>query len=279
MDLRFLCAAALLSASLLACGGRAAAQPVGIAYYDVDHLYDTVPSPFYNDDDRTPSGRLRWTAARYRRKVRGAAAVVDSMGLPLVALWGVENEAVVRDVAAACAGDYSYLHRTLNALDGMDFALLYYGDRFFPHYDEPGRRYLYIEGTLRRPDGCCDTLGILLCGDGRMAARAVGDLRDERPRAKLVVMGRVDALDAAAFGLRDALARAAAAGRGNVRAREGWRMRDRILIDTALRSSGGDVFARRWLLDDRDGYPLATYDRRRYRGGCGYALPVFTYIR
>ena len=43
------------------------------------------------------------------------------MALPLVALWGVENEQVVRDIAAACRGDYSYLHRTLNSLDGMDF--------------------------------------------------------------------------------------------------------------------------------------------------------------
>lgn len=58
--------------------------------------------------------------------------------MPLVALWGVENEAVVRDIAAACKGDYSYLHRTLNSLDGMDFALLYYGDLFEPHYDERG---------------------------------------------------------------------------------------------------------------------------------------------
>ena len=49
------------------------------------------------------------------------------MRMPLVALWSVENEAVVRDIAAACRGDYSYLHQTLNSLDGMDFALLYYG--------------------------------------------------------------------------------------------------------------------------------------------------------
>ena len=54
----------------------------------------------------------------------------------------------VRDLAAACRGDYSYLHRTLNTLDGLDFALLYYGDLFYPHYAEPGRHYLYIEGTM-----------------------------------------------------------------------------------------------------------------------------------
>ena len=49
--------------------------PVGIAFYDVDRLYDTVPALFYDDSDYTPEGRLRWTAARYERKIRNTAAV------------------------------------------------------------------------------------------------------------------------------------------------------------------------------------------------------------
>ena len=142
----------IITALLLFLAGIPAhAQPrTGIVYWDLDHLYDTVPALFYNDTDYTPSGRLAWDTERYRRKIRHTAAVIDSMRMPLVALWGVENEAVVRDIAAACEGDYSYLHRTLNSLDGMDFALLYYGDLFEPLYDEPGRRYLYIEGLLYR---------------------------------------------------------------------------------------------------------------------------------
>ena len=55
-------------------------------------------------------------------------------------------------------------------------------------------------------------------------------------------------------------------------------MRDRILADTARRSSGGDVFARRYLLDPKTGNPLPTYERLRYRGGYSYALPVFVYL-
>lgn len=255
-----------------------AQHPLGIAYYDVDHLYDTVPALFYDDTDYTPTGRLHWDRERYERKIRAVAAVIDSMRMPVVALWSVENEAVVRDIVAACRGDYSYLHRTLNALDGMDFALLYYGDLFFPTYDEPGRRYLYVEGTLRHAGGR-DTVGFMLCSDARMAAWVAGDLRDERPGAKLVLMGRTGTLDAAAFGLHDATGHAEAAGRGNVRAREGWRMRDRILVDTALRVIRSDVFARRYLVDAKEGYPVPTYDRRRYAGGAGYALPVFVYIR
>ena len=127
----------IITALLLFLAGIPAhAQPrTGIVYWDLDHLYDTVPALFDNDTDYTPSGRLAWDTERYRRKIRHTAAVIDSMRMPLVALWGVENEAVVRDIAAACEGDYSYLHRTLNSLDGMDFALLYYGDLFEPPYD------------------------------------------------------------------------------------------------------------------------------------------------
>lgn len=271
---------------LLLCGARtAAAQPLGIAYCDADHLYDTIPSLFYDDTDYTPRGALRWNTERYRRKIARTAALVDSLGLPIVALWCVENETVVRDIAAACKGDYVYLHRTLNSLDGMDFALLYYGDLFFPHYVEPGRRYLYIEGVLRRPVGRgrpqryrTDTLGLVLCSEVRMVRWVVGDLRDERPGAKLVVMGRLPDRGLEKYGLRDLHGRAERAGRGNVRSRAGWRLRDRIAADTALRIAAADIYMKRFLLDGAAAVPLATYDRRRYLGGTSYALPVYVYL-
>ena len=271
-----LASAVLLSLALpTGFGGSAAARPpVGIAYYDVDRLYDTVPALFHNDDAYTPQGRLRWTSERYERKIRNTAAVIDSMALPLVALWGVENEQVVRDLAAACRGDYSYLHRTLNSLDGLDFALLYYGDCFYPHSAEPGRRFLYIEGELGR-----DTVGLVLCADPRTAEWLIDDLRQERPHARLIVLGRTGRFDAPSRGLHDATRRAELAGRGTIRRSGRWEMRDRILVDTALGCSRGDVFARRYLVDPRTGSPLPTYRRGVYCGGCGYSLPVFVYLR
>ena len=247
--------------------------PVGIAFYDVDRLYDTVPALFYDDSDYTPEGRLRWTAARYERKIRNTAAVIDSMALPIVALWGVENEQVVRDLAAACRGDYSYLHRTLNTLDGLDLALLYYGDLFVPGRIETGWGYLLVEGELAgRP------VAIVLSRQSRFVPGLLEELRERQPGVPLLAMGRTETVAPARFGLRDALRRAERVGRGNVRSRSGWRMRDRILIDTALQVAGGDVYARRRLFDERTGSPLPTYRRTRYVGGAGYALPVFAYL-
>lgn len=249
--------------------------PVGIAYYDVDRLYDTLPSPFYDDSDFTPEGRLQWSSERYARKIRNTAAVIDSLGLEIVALWGVENEQVVRDLATACRGDYAYIHRTLNSLDGMDFALLYYGDRLFPSRVTAGRRSLRIDGEI---DGREVTL--LLCADPRMAERLVNEARRQHPSRPILLLGRTAIENPEQWGLRDVLQTAARAGRGNRRSQRGarWEMRDRLLADTAFKVAAADVFARRFLLDSQRGTPLPTFEGRQYRGGFGYALPVYVYI-
>ena len=258
---------------------RVSAQPLGFAYYDVDRLYDTIPSPFYNDSDYTPDGSLRWNTERYRLKIARTAAVIDSMALPLVALFGVENEAVVRDLSAACSSEYTYLHRTLNRLDGLDFALLYYADCFFPHYVEPGNSYLYIEGTVAERfarNGC--TLGLLLCRDQRMLRILPRLLRRERPEARLLVMGRFDPSECRKAGWIEATARAEKAGRGNRARQGGWEMSDRIAADPSLPVGRCDVFIREWLIDPQTGWPLPTYQYRSYRGGYGSKLPIFGYL-
>ena len=267
----------LLSVLLpLALAGLAAfgRQPVGIAFYDVDRIYDTIPALFYDDSDYTPEGRYGWNSERYRRKIRNTAAVIDSMALDIVALWGVENEQVVRDLSAAGREEYTNLHRTLNSLDGMDFALLFFADRFEPERVETGRRYLYVEGKLNGR-----TVGLVLCGDTRTAEWLVGDLRDEHPGVPLVVMGRIGRFPAGRFGLHDATARAEKVGRGNIRRAGRWEMRDRMLVDTALTCLAGDVYVRRYLVDQKSGNPLRTFSRGVYKGGYGYSLPVFVYIR
>ena len=63
----------------------------GVAYYDVDKLYDTIPSKFYDDGDYIPEGRRCWSGERYAAKVRNIARVVDSLSMPVVVLYGVEN--------------------------------------------------------------------------------------------------------------------------------------------------------------------------------------------
>ena len=249
-----------------------AQQRVGFAYCDVDRLYDTLPSRFYDDSDYTPQGRLQWTAERYDRKTALVASVIDSLALPVVALYGVENEQVVRDIVARCNGDYSYIHRTLNTLDGLDFALLYYGDVLFPTDVENGRHYLKVAASVGGRD-----FVLLLVHRAKNLDDLVEEVRAVQPQAYILVAGDLYDTGYERLGLNDVLRRAESAGRGNALFRNGWKMADRIAVDKRL-AAEGDVFARRWLLDDY-GVPKATFDRYGYVGGYGRRLPVFCYVR
>ena len=248
-----------------------AQRRVGFAYYDVDGLYDTLPSPFYDDNDHTPQGRLRWDSDKYETQTGKTAAVIDSMALPIVALFGVENEEVVRDIVSKCKGDYSYIHRTLNRLDGLDFALLYYGDVLFPQRVSTGYDYMLVEAAIAGRD-----YAILLTHRSRFTGEIIAELQHEQPDRFIIVAGDVYRLDYRHFPLDEATARAEHAGRGNAMFRRGWTMADRIFVDKRL-DADCDVYARRWLLDGK-GAPAAVYNHNSYTGGYGRRLPIFCYM-
>ena len=245
------------------------------AFYDVDRLYDTLPSPFGGDERYLPQGEKRWTADRYRRKVAQTAEVLDSLALPLVAVYGVENEAVVRDVAAACESDYAYVFRTTDSYDGLDFALLYYGDLFFPDRTEAGHFWMSVAGELRGVGRVC----LLMSASDRYIYYKIDEQRRLHPQERLLVLGRTAGVEAARYGLTEPLCAARRAGRGTRRSGGKWIMRSNILIDTAFRVSHADIYARRRFFDRSGEAPWATYTGNRYDGGYGANLPVFCYFR
>lgn len=248
------------------------AQPrVGFAYYDVDRAYDTSPSLFYDDKAFTPEGCNRWNTERYTRKIESLAAVIDSMSLPIVALYGVENEQVVRDIVSHCQGDYAYIHRTLNRLDGLDFALLYFGDVLFPERVEVGLDYMLLDAAIAGRD-----YSILLTRRSRIVGTLVAQLQEQSPHRHLIVAGDLYGIDYEEFALVDATATAEHAGHGNIVYRKRWRMFDHILTDKRLKTRC-DVYARRWLLD-RNGEPKPTFNREGYIGGASRKLPIFCYL-
>lgn len=263
-----------IALTVCCCIHCAAQHPQGFsaAFYDADCLYDTIPSRFYDDSDYTPQGRLRWDSGRYGRKVEVVARVVDSLGTDVVALYGVENEQVVRDIAAACSSDYAYVHATADADNGLDFALLYFGDRFVPERTMRWRNALCVHGSAAGAPLTivithrCTSLGVL-------AARLRQMYGEDN---NIMVMGTPNKLNFPEYGLCDATAAAERAGRGNSCTAGRWRMRDRI----ATNMSGiavCDVYAARWMLT-RTGEPAPTYDRTKYCGGCGRYLPLFIYF-
>lgn len=243
------------------------------AYYDVDRLYDTAESPFYNDSDFTPEGKYRWDEQRYLRKVEQVAARIDSTRCEVVALYGVENEQVVRDIASRLQGDYAYLHRTLNAFDGMDFALLYFADCCEPLHAEPMRSMLRVEARIGR-----DTFDILLGVDPRFVRLELQTIRKKHPSRRLLVAGKIASIDPTRYDLTDRLAAPAHRGHGNRMPSRAWQLRDRIFTDTLAGRREGAVLIRREWLDPNSGAPEPTYESGRYRGGAGRNLPVWCEI-
>lgn len=243
----------------------------GVAYYDVDKLYDTQPSEFYDDSDYTPMGRLRWSEERYAAKIGSVARVVDSMAMPVVVLYGVENEQVVRDIVSRCSEDYAYLHCSSSSRDGLDFAMLYFCDRFFPEQVTPWRGAMCVEGWA-------EDVPLTIIANQRSAS--IGVLLEERNLLRennnIIIIGRPNKLNFNEFGLRDATLRAERAGHGNCVVSGRWQMRDRVAtnIDGDCRC---DVYIKSWLLNS-SGEPLPTYDRRRYYGGYANSLPIFIYF-
>ncbi|MFI3301800.1 MAG: hypothetical protein SNI18_01385 [Rikenellaceae bacterium] len=246
--------------------------PIGFAYWDVGRFYDTIPSLFYDDRDYTPEGKNSWGALRYGRKVERVAAVLDSMHFPIVALCGVESESVVRDIVKATMCDYSYLHRTIDGRDGLDFALLYYGDVLFIDYVQTFYGRIYIEGEIAQ-----SRVGIWLTWSGYYMKSASPPHRNGEVEATIVA-GRMYRKDVVDMRLEDIMRPHERAARGNAHSSSGWYMRDRIGIGGSIELSQCGVYITPWLLDDNR-VPKPTFSKRGYVGGCSSYLPICIYFR
>lgn len=244
----------------------------GVVYYDIDKLYDTKLSAFYDDSDYTPAGRMRWDKERYSAKINNIVQVVDSLAMPVVVLYGVENEGVVRDIVSRSQKDYAYLYRQSSARDGLDFAVLYFGDIFFPEHVTPWRGALCVEGWVG------DTPLTIIANH---RSTSIGVLIEERNLLRednnIILLGSPNKLNFNEYGLTDATLAAERAGRGNYMSSGRWQMRDRIAtnITTAYNC---DVYIKRWLLDN-NGMPRPTFSKRKYYGGYSNYLPTFIYFK
>lgn len=243
---------------------------VGLAFWDVDRLYDTSPSLFYSDDNFTSSGELAWSEERYRRKVANVAAVIDSMRLPIVMLYGVESRDVVCDIVRSSGEDYTFAHATRNSLTGLDFALLYFGDVLYVDRVVSRRDMLIVEGEL---------LGEPITIVGTISGRHLDEVAAYAGGDRVVVAGRYDCDDLQNLPLYDCFAESDRMGYGNTRTKRGWRLEHRVAIGAAIDVINRGVYIKEWLLTEDRVEPLSTYDGKRYMGGYSNYLPVFVYFR
>ncbi len=285
------------------------AQSASVAFWNVENLYDTIPSRFYDDREWTPRGENRWDTDRYRAKIEALARVIDELGADVVGLAEVENEGVVRDMVRALGTDYNYIHRTSGDGRGIDLALLYKGDRFFP--DEGpggvrlipsgmGREFLGVRGELMG-----ERVELVVCHlasrlnptalrrrNMEALRRALETALRANPAANIIVMGDMNATPGERL-VRQTLGPVASPwdfvysphveaqnrGQGSYNYRDRWLLYDWMAVSPAiargstLRITGAGVYAREYMTES--GRPRRTFYGGDYLGGASDHFPVW----
>ena len=275
------------------------AQTCGVAFYNVENLFDTIPSPFYDDTKFTPQGIYRWDTEKYRNKLKGLARVLDEIRADVVGLAEVENEEVVRDLVRTLQTDYCYIHHTSNDHRGIDLAFLYKGDRFevkkswlTPSY--AGREFLNVKGLLMG-----DSIQFIVChlpsvfNTKKIRDKALSALEyhvkltiARNPNHTVVVMGDMNREYTPELqkrlGYQAPLHKFDSLGYGSYYIQDQWKLIDNIFVcngqDFCVSNSG--IYIQAYMLH-RTQYgrqPFRTFGSNYYIGGISDHLPVYVIL-
>ena len=123
---------------------RTATPPMtyGIAFYNLENLFDTINTNGNYDREFTPTGPRKWDTAKYRSKLSRLASAIAAMttartpdGPAVIGIAEVENRAVLEDlvVTPEIAGrNLGIIHHDSPDARGIDVALLYNPELFTP---------------------------------------------------------------------------------------------------------------------------------------------------
>lgn len=107
----------------------------GMAFYNVENLFDTVNSDDTNDEEFTPDGGYHWNEMKYENKLKNISTVLNQLGgkycpqgPAVVGLAEVENRKVLEDLVAYgnfADKNYQIVHEESPDYRGIDVALIY----------------------------------------------------------------------------------------------------------------------------------------------------------
>ncbi len=212
--------------NLLSAQKDASYKVAAIGFYNLENLFDTVPSPNTNDSEYLPGGRMAWNTYKYTHKEANMAKVISQLatdaspdGVALLGVSEVENRKVLEDLVhepALKARNYQIVHFDSPDERGIDCGLLYQPKYFKVTSAQPmhvtlkdsktglidfTRDVLYVTGLF---DG--EPIHIMVnhwpsrrggeAGSGWMRAAAAGvcrhladSIRAVNPEAKILIMG------------------------------------------------------------------------------------------
>lgn len=139
-----------------------------VGFYNLENLFDTINDPKIDDEEFLPSSPKKYNSSRYENKLQNMAEVISGMGtdvntegLALLGVVEIENETVLKDLAATEKlknRNYQYVHFNSPDARGIDVGLLYNPKYFsvieaWPHHVELPDKYatrdiLVVKGSL-----------------------------------------------------------------------------------------------------------------------------------
>lgn len=193
----------------------------GIAFYNLENIFDTIHDEGKNDYDFLPEGSYHWNTLKYTHKVRNMARVLSQLctervrgGAAFIGVSEVENSRVLDDLiadSAIAAKGLKYIHYEGEDRRGVDVACLYNPRMFKPTHSEllPAVGYeefsnghrtrgiLHVEGSLFREHfhflvnhwpsrGAGSESREFM---GKMARHVIDSIRGVEPDARIVLMG------------------------------------------------------------------------------------------
>jgi len=200
-------------------------DPIVVAFYNLENLYDTVNNPMVSDDEFVPSGAKHYNGEIYRDKLFKLATVLSdlgkssaSIGASLIGAAEIENDTVLYDLSKHFLlrnKQLKFIHYDSKDARGVDVALFYNPLYFNPTTAEclvvklPGkskessttRDILYVQGILAG-----ETIHVYVnhwpsrrggeerSAPAREAAALVcrnhiNTIRSKDPHSKIIVMG------------------------------------------------------------------------------------------
>lgn len=108
----------------------------GIAFYNLENLFDTIPNnPEGRDEEFTPGGQRKWDGRKYWNKINNMAYAISQfttpmtpMGPAIIGVSEIENRSVLEDLVANQAlksWNLQVVHHDSPDARGVDVGLLY----------------------------------------------------------------------------------------------------------------------------------------------------------
>lgn len=116
-------------------------QVAGIAFYNLENLFDTIPNnPLGRDDEYTPGGQKQWNSQKYMNKIHNLARAISNFtskttphGPAIIGVSEIENRSVLADLVAdpqISGWNLQICHHDSPDKRGVDVGLLY-NPRYF----------------------------------------------------------------------------------------------------------------------------------------------------